>query len=63
MEWLFAQILETGNAMNLEGLLRQKSLLLTLLAYYIEKAGVAMPVCSPGRTLFRRHDLHRGASG
>lgn len=63
VEWLFAQILETGNAMNLEGLLRQKSLLLTLLAYYIEKAGVAMPVCSPGRTLFRRHDLHRGASG
>ena len=52
MEWLFAQILETGNAMNLEGLLRQKSLLLTLLAYYIEKAGVAMPVCSRDERFF-----------
>ena len=52
VEWLFAQILETGNAMNLEGLLRQKSLLLTLLAYYIEKAGVAMPVCSRDERFF-----------
>ena len=38
--------------MNLEGLLRQKSLLLTLLAYYIEKAGVAMPVCSRDERFF-----------